>query len=48
MGSIGTPSGEGLDFINGQVWLERFYTVFDTANSRIGFANTPFTTSNIN
>ncbi|KAI0741300.1 acid protease [Daedaleopsis nitida] len=48
VGSVGTPSGEGLDFINGQVWLERFYTVFDTANNRIGFANTPFTTSNIN
>ena len=48
VGSIGTPSGEGLDFINGQTWLERFYTVFDTANSRIGFANTPFTNANSN
>ncbi|RPD58932.1 aspartic peptidase A1 [Lentinus tigrinus ALCF2SS1-6] len=48
VGSIGTPTGEGLDFINGQTWLERFYTVFDTGNSRIGFANTPFTTANTN
>ncbi|RDX41559.1 aspartic peptidase A1 [Lentinus brumalis] len=48
VGSIGTPSGEGLDFINGQTWLERFYTVFDTANSRVGFANTPFTKATTN
>lgn len=25
---IGTPSGEGLDFINGFTFLERFYSVF--------------------
>ncbi|KAI0741299.1 acid protease [Daedaleopsis nitida] len=48
IGSIGTPSGEGLDFINGQIFLERFYSVFDTTNSRVGFASTPFTNSNIN
>ncbi|TBU30450.1 aspartic peptidase A1 [Dichomitus squalens] len=48
VGSIGTPSGEGLDFINGQTFLERFYAVFDTANSRIGIANTPFTTATTN
>ncbi|OBZ79197.1 Polyporopepsin [Grifola frondosa] len=45
VGSIGTPSGEGLDFINGMTFLERFYAVFDTANSRVGFAQTPFTTA---
>ena len=28
VGNIGTPSGEGLDFIDGQVFLERFYSVF--------------------
>ncbi|KAI1788141.1 aspartic peptidase A1 [Ganoderma leucocontextum] len=48
VGSIGTPSGEGLDFINGMTFLERFYSVFDTANSRIGIANTPFTTATTN
>ena len=48
VGSIGTPSGEGLDFINGQTFLERFYAVFDTANSRVGIANTPFTTATTN
>ena len=46
--SLGTPSGEGLDFINGMTFLERFYTVFDTAGKRVGFATTPFTTSTAN
>ena len=45
---IGTPSGQGLDFINGQTFLERFYSVFDTANNRVGLANTPFTRANSN
>ncbi|THG97451.1 hypothetical protein EW026_g4558 [Hermanssonia centrifuga] len=46
--SLGTPSGEGLDFINGQTFLERFYSVFDTANKRVGFATTSFTTATTN
>ncbi|KAG2367591.1 aspartic peptidase domain-containing protein [Suillus spraguei] len=46
--SIGTPSGQGLDFINGYTFLERFYSVFDTTNSRIGFARTAYTTAIIN
>jgi cathepsin E len=45
---LGTPSGEGLDFINGMTFLERFYSVFDTANNRVGFATTPFTTATTN
>lgn len=45
---LGTNSGEGLDFINGQTFLERFYTVYDTANRRVGFATTPFTNSTSN
>lgn len=45
---IGTNSGEGLDFINGYTFLERFYTVFDTANSRIGFSTTAQTTATTN
>ncbi len=45
---IGTPSGEGLDFINGFTFLERFYSVFDTANSRVGFATTSFTDATTN
>ncbi|EKM49034.1 uncharacterized protein PHACADRAFT_107685 [Phanerochaete carnosa HHB-10118-sp] len=39
---IGTLGG-GLGFIMGQAFLERFYTVFDTTNKRLGFATTPFT-----
>ncbi|TBU22553.1 acid protease [Dichomitus squalens] len=40
---IGTGSGEGLDFINGMVFLQRFYSVFDVTNNRVGFATTQFT-----
>ncbi|PPQ63824.1 hypothetical protein CVT24_009774 [Panaeolus cyanescens] len=45
---LGSPSGEGLDFINGFAFLERFYSVFDTANKRVGFATTPFTQATTN
>ncbi|OAX43050.1 acid protease, partial [Rhizopogon vinicolor AM-OR11-026] len=45
---LGTPSGEGLDFINGQTFLERFYAVFDTTNSRVGFATTSYTDATTN
>ncbi|KAG6817907.1 hypothetical protein H0H87_012375 [Tephrocybe sp. NHM501043] len=48
VGDLGTPSGEGFDFVNGYAFLERFYSVFDTANQRIGFATTPFTTATTN
>ncbi|KAI0338511.1 acid protease [Trametopsis cervina] len=41
--NLGAVSGEGLDFILGYTFMERFYTVFDAANSRVGFANTKFT-----
>jgi hypothetical protein len=45
---IGTPTGSGLDFINGYTFLERFYTVYDTTNKRVGVAMTPFTTATTN
>ncbi|KAH9894852.1 aspartic peptidase A1 [Cubamyces lactineus] len=45
---IGTRSGSGMDFINGMTFMERFYTVFDTGNNRVGIANTPFTTATTN
>jgi len=48
VGNLGTPSGEGFDFVDGFAFLERFYSVFDTAGKRVGFATTPSTTSNIN
>ncbi|KAJ7267095.1 aspartic peptidase A1, partial [Mycena rebaudengoi] len=46
--NLGTPSGQGLDFINGFAFLERFYSVYDTSNRRVGFATTPFTTARTN
>ncbi|KII85701.1 hypothetical protein PLICRDRAFT_701179 [Plicaturopsis crispa FD-325 SS-3] len=48
VGDAGANTGSGLDFINGFTFLERFYSVFDTANKRVGFATTPFTTATTN
>ncbi|KAF9228380.1 acid protease [Gyrodon lividus] len=48
VGDIGTPSGYGLDFINGYTFLERYYSVFDTTNGRVGFARTAYTDSTAN
>ncbi|RPD60577.1 acid protease [Lentinus tigrinus ALCF2SS1-7] len=45
---LGSNSGEGFDFVDGMVFLERFYYVFDIANSQVGFATTPFTNSTVN
>ncbi|KAJ8475028.1 hypothetical protein ONZ45_g15748 [Pleurotus djamor] len=45
---LGSSSGSGLDFINGYTFLERYYTVYDTANRRVGFATTPNTFSTQN
>ncbi|KAF9224223.1 acid protease [Gyrodon lividus] len=38
--NLGSTSGEGLDFILGQKFMERYYTVFDTDSNRVGFAQT--------
>ncbi|KAF8801895.1 aspartic protease [Phlegmacium glaucopus] len=48
IGDIGANSGSGLDFVNGQTFLERFYSVYDAANKRVGLATTPFTTATTN
>lgn len=48
VGDLGSPSGEGLDFIMGQSFLERFYSVYDTSNGRVGLATTPFTSATTN
>ncbi|KIJ58536.1 hypothetical protein HYDPIDRAFT_34065, partial [Hydnomerulius pinastri MD-312] len=45
---IGTNSGSGLDFINGYTFLERYYSVFDTTNSQVGFATTGYTDATTN
>ncbi|KAF8314153.1 aspartic peptidase domain-containing protein [Amanita rubescens] len=43
VGDKGSKSSVGLDFVNGYTFLERFYTVYDTGNQRVGFATTPHT-----
>ncbi|KAJ8593752.1 acid protease [Rhizopogon salebrosus TDB-379] len=45
---IGQDSGSSFDFINGYTFLERFYSVFDTTNQRVGFATTIYTDSTAN
>lgn len=39
---------DGLDFLNGLPFLERFYTAFDSGNSRFGIARTLFTHAETN
>jgi cathepsin E len=38
---IGSPSGSGLDFINGYTFLKRFYSVFDTKKLRMATLDSP-------
>ena len=46
--NLGTPSGEGLDFINGMVFIERFFFVFDSLNNEVSIATTQFTNATTN
>ncbi|GJE93106.1 A1 family peptidase [Phanerochaete sordida] len=48
VGDIGTPSGEGLDFINGYVFMQRFYTVYTSKAPSFGIAKTAFTYAETN
>ncbi|KAL5536570.1 hypothetical protein ACEPAF_392 [Sanghuangporus sanghuang] len=48
VGDLGINVGAGLDFINGYAFLERFFTVYDATNQRVGFAATPNTNSTTN
>ncbi|EPS96549.1 hypothetical protein FOMPIDRAFT_60461 [Fomitopsis schrenkii] len=45
---LGSNSGQGLDFINGFGWLQRYYSVFDTTNAQVGIANTQYTNADTN
>ncbi|KAK0462105.1 acid protease [Desarmillaria tabescens] len=45
---MGDMGGSGLEFIDGFAFLQRFYCVYDTTNSRVGLANTPHTQDNTN
>ncbi|KAG2353617.1 acid protease [Suillus spraguei] len=42
---LGTPTGAGLDFINGYVFFQRFYIVFDSGKHQVGFGRTIFTSA---
>ncbi|KAF9061455.1 putative aspartic protease [Rhodocollybia butyracea] len=46
--NIGPVGTSGLSFINGFTWLQRFYSIFDTTNSRVGIATTPDTYAETN
>ncbi|KAJ7195220.1 acid protease [Mycena pura] len=48
VGDLGTDSGAGLDFINGYAFLERFYSVYDGTDKRVGFAPTKYTNATTN
>ncbi|KZV75451.1 family A1 protease [Peniophora sp. CONT] len=48
MGDMGTNSTRGFSFTIGYTFLERFYTVFDSTNNRIGFAATAYTNAATN
>ncbi|EKM51358.1 uncharacterized protein PHACADRAFT_178003 [Phanerochaete carnosa HHB-10118-sp] len=48
IGDLGSESGQGFDFISGYMFMQRFYTVLDATNSRIGFATTQYTDSQAN
>ena len=48
IGDLGTPSGEGLDFVGGMAFLQRYYYALDTENNRLGFARTQFTNATTN
>jgi hypothetical protein len=45
---MGSVSGSGLDFTNGFGFLQRFYSIFDTAGSRVGLATTQYTAATTN
>ncbi|KAI0078071.1 aspartic proteinase precursor [Panus rudis PR-1116 ss-1] len=47
VGDIGTPTGYGMDFIDGMSFLERFYSVYDTGNNEFAIATTQHTYAQI-
>ena len=45
---VKTAAHELADFLLCNTFLERFYSVFDTGNKRVGLAQTSFTYANLN
>ena len=48
IGDAGEFTSEGINFVNGMTFLERFYAVFYSLNSTVGLANTLSTNLTIN
>ncbi|KAG2067645.1 aspartic protease [Suillus decipiens] len=46
--ALATPTGSGIDFVNGYPFLQRFYAVFDSDRGRLGFARTLYTDDETN
>lgn len=44
----GSSANDMLDGLDGFAFLQRFYSVFDTGNSQVGFATTPYTDATTN
>jgi hypothetical protein len=45
---LGTSSGQGMDFINGMAFLQRFYSAYDSTSRMVGLAPTPYTGAETN
>ena len=45
---LGDASDVGFSFVDGFVFLERFYSTFDTTNNRVGFDTTSHTDDETN
>ncbi|KAG2354219.1 aspartic peptidase domain-containing protein [Suillus spraguei] len=45
---LGTSTGTGFDFIIGYTFMQRFYTILDRDNRKVGFALTSFTYATTN
>ncbi|KAH9921806.1 acid protease [Fomitopsis serialis] len=45
---MGSSGENGLEFINGMTWLERYYFVYDSGASQVGFATTQYTDATTN
>ncbi|KAI8578331.1 hypothetical protein K450DRAFT_281762 [Umbelopsis ramanniana AG] len=48
VGDLKSAPSSGMDFILGQTFLERYYSVYDTSNARIGLATTEYTLATSN
>ncbi|KAJ7915424.1 family A1 protease [Mycena leptocephala] len=45
---LGTTSGQGLDFMLGMIFRQRYYTIYDNTNKLFGLVSTAFTNATTN